>query len=196
MLWTTVAYLLVYYALLLWAGPDRLYEALGTEAYNALLPSGGFLLLLGLLANVVIWGLPAAALAGPGWLLTWLAPARWVGRRRVLLSAIGGVALTAVLHLASLDGWPQTLFPLLGLDDTEFAPGYTAPGFWSVRQGMTREDVASRIGQPITRYRDPRSPAEESWVFSRSPHSADYRVRSVRFRDGRVVERHSEYYFD
>ena len=42
LLWAVSGYLLTYYAVLLYFGPDRLHTLLGGELYNALIPVGGF----------------------------------------------------------------------------------------------------------------------------------------------------------
>jgi hypothetical protein len=195
-LWLATAYLAVFYTVLLWFGPDRLHHSLGDRLYNSLFPNGGFLLLLGMLLVVAIWALPLAAFGGLSAMVLRLLPRRAPGHRLVLRALLLGATATALLHLGSLDGWPDLTYPYLLGDDTEFAPGYSAVGFWRVRAGMTPDEVVSLVGEPLERYPIQGHPNEEGWRWTRSPHSADYRVRVVRFRDRRVSERFSEYYVD
>ena len=103
------------------------------------------------------------------------------------------MALVALLTLP-LDGWPWLLEPLIVGDDTEFAATYSPIGFWMIRRGMTSSEVLRCAGEPLERY--PLAAGGEGWRWSRSPHSRDYRVRIVRFSDGRVVDKRSELYID
>ena len=111
---------------------------------------------------------------------------------RTRLAGVGAVVLTALLAVLPLDGWPGVLLRLTLGEDTEFAADYSAFGFWSVREGMTTDEVVARIGQPLERVHLD----DELWRYSRSPSDTNYRSRSIRVRDGRVVERRAEFYVD
>ena len=194
--WAVLAYLVAYYAVLLAFGPDRLHAALGAGAYNRIFPPGGFTLLLSILVLGVVWAIPFGLFfVGVAGMARWVAPRKPL-RWRLRAAAAVAVPLTAALHFGSLDGWPWAAFPYVVGDDTHFAPGYSALGFWNVRAGMTAEDVVARAGEPLERYPIDGHPDEEGWRWTRSPHSSHYRIRSVLFRQGHVVERSAEFYWD
>ncbi|HSF14856.1 MAG TPA: hypothetical protein VLK65_04825 [Vicinamibacteria bacterium] len=117
----------------------------------------------------------------------------WLQVRTSFAAALLAVAM---LHWGLPDGWPWSAFPALGLDDTEFSSGYSAMGFWQVRLGMRPEEVIARIGRPLQRDSPAGSPDLERWFYTRSPNSSHYRIRTVIFREGQVVERQAEYYLD
>jgi hypothetical protein len=100
------------------------------------------------------------------------------------------------LHVVLWDGWPFTAFGLLGLDDTEYATGYSALGFLRVRPGMTEAEVLSRVGEPLNRYAIASDPELHGWRWTRTPHDGNYSIRCVLFRHGRVVKKVAEYYLD
>jgi hypothetical protein len=195
-LWMLLIYLVACYACLLAVGPMRLHTLLGGRLYNALVPLGGFQLLLMSALILLVWATPVALFAIPMWFGTRTIAPRATRGRRWLVAVACGIALTVALHGLSLDGWPWLVLPYVVADDTEFAPTYSAPGFWRVRRGMTSQEVLAHVGAPLERYAIAGHPDEEGWRWSRSPHSADYRVRVVLFRSGRVLERFSEYYLD
>jgi hypothetical protein len=116
-------------------------------------------------------------------------------RHRMWAAALMAGGITLSLPFVMLDGWPWALMPLVWEDDTEFAPGYSAAGFWMVRAGMSPAEVVARVGPPLERY-PIRESGEEGWRWTRSPHDSSYRERVVIFRGGRVSEKHSEFYVD
>ncbi len=181
LLWVFATYLLLHYALLLYFGPDRLNALLGGQAYNALFPMGGFNLLILLALLAIVWGGPAAIC---GFLVAgglWLVAPRWTVASRIRAAAIAGLMMTAALPWVLLDGWPGPLWAFAFEEDTEYAPTYSAFGFWQVRPGMTRDQVLASAGEPLERYRITGHPDEEGWRWTRSPGSRSYRVRVVRF---------------
>ena len=99
LLWSTAAYLLAYYAVLLYFGPERLQSMLGYSLYNALVAMGGFQLLLWAGVLAVVWGVPlalaSAALAG---LMRLTRPSGSAGLRW-RAAGLGGLLLTASLQL-------------------------------------------------------------------------------------------------
>jgi hypothetical protein len=196
LLWLISGYLMLYYAFLLALGRDRPYSLLGTRLYNTIIASGGFPALLTAAAVALAWGLPAVVVGTMLWFMLRVAVPQMSARRKGWTAAIGAGVLMCALHMFSLDGWPWLAMPYLEADDTEFAPTYSAVGFWRVRPGMTYDEVLARAGEPLQRYPIDGHPNEEGWRWTRSPHSADFRVRLVLFLDGRVRYRFSEYYID
>lgn len=194
LLWATTCYLVVYYGLLLWLGPDRLYALLGQDTYNALVPVGGFGLLLLVLLGTAVWLLPLAGFYTLASACLHAASSGVGRRRRQAIAGLVSVGLTLSLPAVLLDGWPWALMPLVWEDDTEFAAGYSPLGFLRVRTGMTPAEVTGLLGSPLEQYTA--SDAKETWRWTRSPHSSSYRMRAVVFRNGRVAEKYSEFYVD
>ena len=95
-----------------------------------------------------------------------------------------------------LDGWPDPLLALVFGDDTEFTSAYSAWGFWTVRRGMTTEEVLARVGPPLERYSVSRHPNQTGWRWTRSPHDSSYRIRAVIFENEKVAHKYSEFYVD
>jgi hypothetical protein len=194
--WLVLVYLIVHYAVLLYFGPDRLYALLGGKAYNALFPMGGFVLLASLYVLFVIWGAPVALFAGIAAGALYLVAPRQRVRWRLGTAAVAGVIMTGALPVVLLDGWPDTLFGFVLYEDTQYSRTYTTSGFRRVRVGMTPEHVLAVAGEPLERRPIHERPGEVYWNWTRSPGSHSYRVRSVRFRNGTVVEKHSSFYVD
>lgn len=193
-LWVVAAYLAIHYAALLLLGPERLVTLLGGRLYNLLVPAGGFTFLILLALAAAVWLVPfGMALFSTSWALR-LVP-RLTRPRRLWLSAVAACGVTLSLPFVMLDGWPWALMPLAWEDDTEFAQGYSALGFWLVTVGMSPDEVLDRLGPPLERYPISES-RDEGWRWSRSPHDGSYRVRVVIFREGRVAAKHSEFYVD
>jgi hypothetical protein len=195
-LWAITGYLLAYYALLFYFGADRLHAMLGDRLYNAVIPMGGFGALVWPVLVAAIWGVPVIAGAAiTGGVLQLARPAlsfRW----KLQIAAVVGVLLTAAFQFTLFDGWPGDLWALEFGDDTEFASGYSAFGFWSVRPGMTTGEVTALLGPALVRFPVREQPGEEWWRWTRSPHGSSYRLREILFRQGRVVEKYSEFYVD
>jgi hypothetical protein len=194
LLWSLAAYLVVHYAAVVFIGPQRLHAVLGERVYNALVPPGGFPMLVFIGLAVGVWVVPFAAAFGVIWLLLRAFP-HATRRRRAWAAAVVAAGVTVALPFIMLDSWPWALMPLVWEDDTEFAPGYSALGFWLVRPGMSRAEVVAQIGAPLRRD-PPREAGEEVWRWTRSPHDSSYRERIVVFRNGHVAEKHSEFWVD
>lgn len=191
LLWAATGYLVAYYAVLLVVGPDTLYRVLGEATYNALIPAGGFALVIMVVAVASCWIAPFLV----SFSLARRALAR-LSRPRALWVPLGcAAAATFALPVLAFDGWPGALLPIVIEDGTAFALGYSAIEFLSIRTGMTAEDVVHRLGQPLVRW-PADSDGEAVWAWSRSPHGSSYRVRSVVFRAGRVATTYSEFYID
>jgi hypothetical protein len=192
LLWVSAAYLVAHYAALVILGPERLHHLLGERIYNVIIPVGGFPLFILAALTLVVWLAPFSIAFGAVWLVLGR-NTKLTRRRRASLAATMAVAATAALPFVMLDGWPWALMPLVWEDDTEFAPGYSPVGFWSVSAGMSPDSVMTRAGAPLDRFPEP---GGERWRWTRSPHDSSYRERVVIFRAGRVTEKHSEFYVD
>lgn len=103
------------------------------------------------------------------------------------------VALVA-LHISLIDGLDGMIWASLFQEDTEYAPGYTDRGWRALRIGMTQGEVTAIIGEPLQLWTNEDASVGMRW--SRSPGDTDYRCRVLQFKDGRVTEKHSEYYVD
>jgi hypothetical protein len=113
-------------------------------------------------------------------------------RGAILIGMLGIVSLSFVLP----DGWPWSAFPVLGLDDTEWAPSYSAVGFAKVQAGASQDEVLAAVGEPLARYPNERAAQRETWCWTRSPHSSHYSVRCIHFANGKVHEKQREYWVD
>jgi hypothetical protein len=166
---------------------------LGEVAYNALIPIGGFPLLLMIAIGAAVWIVPfGIAFVGASVLLRYCGLTR---RSRLSTAAVLATLLTLSLPFVMLDGWPWSLVRFAWEDDTEFAPGYSAVGFRLVRVGMSPAEGVAAVGPPLERYPIPET-ADEGWRWTRSPHDRSYRVRVIIFRNGTVFEKHSDFYVD
>jgi hypothetical protein len=96
-----------------------------------------------------------------------------------------------------VDGFDGLLMGLLLGEDTTYAAGYSARGFDAVTLGMSRADVEALIGPPQKEYSlDESDPREMGARWSFSPGDTHYRCRGLLFRDGKVYEKHTEFYVD
>jgi hypothetical protein len=121
-----------------------------------------------------------------------------VGRSTKLVAAVGSLVLivAALAHRLLLDGLDGFMWSLAFRPTTEFARGYSWPGFRRVRAGETKEEVVKLIGVPLERKADPAT-REERWFYSRSPIDSHYSIRVVIFSaEGRVTKVLHEYYID
>ncbi len=116
---------------------------------------------------------------------------QWRWRRVLLVAVLIGFALPIAWQLISLDGLVGLLFGSFD-DRTEYAPQYSAIGFWFVHDGMPEAEVRELVGDPLETY--VHEPGVTAWRWTRSGNS--YRVRVVLFREGRVIRKISEFYLD
>lgn len=78
--------------------------------------------------------------------------------------------------------------------ETRYAPGYSEEKFREVAVGQSREDVRTRLGEPLRKWK---TLAGERWAYSESPNSGDFWVRQVAFdQRGQVEQIHAELYVD
>jgi len=120
-----------------------------------------------------------------------------LGRNRVPVVLIA-LFLSAFIagHAISLDGIDGMLFQAAFDDGSEWAPGYSALGFWRVRRGMTPDEVLALVGEPLERYEVRDERGLTGWRWTRNPLSTHHKVRVVLFRNDRVVEKLSLFYLD
>lgn len=124
---------------------------------------------------------------------------RAVRRRTIALVMLGSVGLMVLFHalIRPMDGYCALHSSMVGWEDTEYAPGYSESGFRRIHEGMSQSEVEQWVGRPLDVVGpEGGEPKEESWLYTRSPTSKDYRRRIVTFREGRVSHILSEYYFD
>jgi hypothetical protein len=93
--------------------------------------------------------------------------------------------------------WLLTIIlSLLAGERTTYAPGFDEARFRALSRGTSQTDVISRLGEPLDRHRF----ASGNTLFRYStPQSArdNYLVRNVVFdRNGRIVAKQAEFYFD
>jgi hypothetical protein len=193
--WLLALYLAASTALALALGPDRLQRFLGDRVYSALFPNPGALI-VSLVFFVLVW-VPSLLFAA-GLLLFLLSRLRPSLNRtaRLWFSVLAALCLLLVLQVVLLDGWPMWLLSGVFGHDTEYAPSYSPLAFLLVRNGMAEEQVLSMVGEPLETHRSQSDSQLVVWLWTRSRNSSNYRVRVITFRQGRVVEKCSEFYLD
>jgi len=98
----------------------------------------------------------------------------------------------------SADGVAGVIGPFIAPEDTVYTSQYTLDSWKRVRLGMQRTEVDSMLGPPQLTYSvdGANVGAETGARWSYSPGDTNFRCRVLLFRNGIVVEKHSEYYFD
>lgn len=116
--------------------------------------------------------------------------------RRCVLLAFGGLLL--LTSCARAGGVQDLVLDLLLTDDTLYAPGYTDEQFNAIEVGMTEAEVLRRLGPPLDEPYHPQAAEDRDtgMRWTRSAHDSNYKCRVVIFRDGRVSEKHAEFYID
>jgi hypothetical protein len=111
--------------------------------------------------------------------------------------ALGGLA-PGMYVLFCLDGFeglsPLSIMPFV--DRTEYVAGYSNRRFLEVRAGMTRDEVIRLVGQPFGAFASYEDWRNETWVYSRTAGSANYRRRLVKFQSGIVTSTVRGIYYD
>jgi hypothetical protein len=96
-------------------------------------------------------------------------------------------------------GAHEVIWDLLLTDDTVYAAGYTDEAFNAVTLGMSEQEVVHRLGPPLDLPYFPER-ANDAWDkgmrWTKSAHDSHYKCRVVLFRNGRVSEKHAEFYVD
>jgi hypothetical protein len=120
-------------------------------------------------------------------------------KRLILVSAATLVLAGCEFERWSLDGWLGVSGGLLVHEDTVYTSGYSDSGFRAVRVGMSLSEVERLIGPPESTWSladHGGTPNEIGARWSYSPHDTNYRCRVLLLRNGRVYEKHTEFYFD
>lgn len=88
------------------------------------------------------------------------------------------------------------LLPLIYDEHTTYAPGFSEEAFRSLKAGMLEEDVRKALGDPLTRRTI--SGGRSVLYYSQQTTSRDnYLVRTVVIdAQGRLLDRHAEFYVD
>ncbi len=118
-------------------------------------------------------------------------------KKRLKQIAVAMAAVAAMIigiHLWLIDGIGGLIWGSLFQEDTAYAAGYTARGWRAVRLGMAEDDVRGRIGQPLQVWTNQDGSVGMRW--SHSPGDTHYRCRVLQFDNGRVTEKHAEFYVD
>ena len=109
--------------------------------------------------------------------------------------ALAVVALVMIgLHMWLIDGLGGLIWGSLFQEDTAYAAGYTDGGWRAVRIGMSSAEVTGIIGEPLQMWTNQDATVGMRW--SKSPGDTNYRCRVLQFNNGRVSEKHAEYYVD
>ena len=96
------------------------------------------------------------------------------------------------------DGLKGALLGAIFGEDTVYADEYSHDRFAEIELGMSEKEVYSRIGPPISTWQTPSQikDGEHSARWSYSPGDTHFRGRIIQFKEGRVIEKHSEFYID
>ena len=102
----------------------------------------------------------------------------------------------------NIDGVNAELFSIFFRERTNYAINYSHKKFNNVQIGMTKEDVLSLIGEPIS-IRKPYRNSKHidkwnyiSFVYSKCIDGSHYRVREIYFLGDKVVDKLSYLYID
>lgn len=94
-----------------------------------------------------------------------------------------------------LNGYSGLLLNVLLLtDDTKYSENYTGRKFLKVKVGMSKNEVFKLIGKPL--YESEITDGTTRLQYSESPKDTHYRIRQVYLKNGKVIERLSEFYVD
>jgi SmpA / OmlA family len=104
---------------------------------------------------------------------------RWTVRHSLLLIAGLGLGL-GLLRVYTMSNY------LYGYG-TVYSPGYSESRFNSIRKGMTRQQVETIMGPPLTKTIAEYQGGDEMWAFSDQPSiTSNYWQRWVIFNKGQV----------
>lgn len=104
----------------------------------------------------------------------------------VILTGVGVAGYGLVLFFVA--------FPEYGPTDTVYSKGYSEAKFQSLRVGMTPGQVEAVVGPPLRKI--PSKAAFETWWYSESPSSNDFRRRHLTFEQGRIRRIVSDFWVD
>ena len=102
-----------------------------------------------------------------------------------------GIIYVANHHRRKIDGLSGEIYGLLLSTDTHYASNYSHQSFSKVKKGMTEKEVLSLLGEPLYRSQVPQKANQsvldyDKWFYSRSPSNTHYRIRQIKFREGKV----------
>ena len=115
----------------------------------------------------------------------------------VALASVGvaaGPRLWSGVENYPADGVGGIIGALVWTEDTAYASGYTLDGWKRVRVGMSRSQVEAILGPPHATFAEDQPEMSAGWSYS--PGDTHFRCRVLRFRNGVVVSKHSEFYVD
>ena len=122
---------------------------------------------------------------------------------KILLYLFTFVILIATRwNIVKLDGIGGEVCGLFLHTDTKYSKNYSHRKFDKIKIGMTQNEVISILGEPLVRWnpyiRDNSSVKKLHCAFeySISPSDTHYRLRSVRFFNGKVKEVQNCFYWD
>ena len=118
-------------------------------------------------------------------------------KKRLKQIAVGFVVVAVVaigLHMWLIDGIGGLIWGSLFQEDTAYAARYTYSKWRTVRTSMTEADVKAKIGEPLQIWTNKDATVGMRW--SRSPGDTHYRCRVLQFENGKVSEKHAEFYVD
>ena len=118
-------------------------------------------------------------------------------RKRVIWSLSALLGCLVALHLTRLEGIDGVVYQLLATDryETIFAPGFSDGAFRRIVVGLTKQQVYEALGRPLVVYPIYGAGKErEQWWYSKPKSGRSFHLRTVDFREGRVVGKHAEFY--
>lgn len=124
---------------------------------------------------------------------------KYLRSRKILV--FGGVLLVlffAVLFSENLkyyDGVSGTLKKslLFSRDTTVYADGFENYNYFKLAPYVSAQTAKEFVGEPLYIIT---SDGVERWMYSKSRNGGDYRIRELRFFNGRLVGKVHYYYFD
>jgi hypothetical protein len=107
------------------------------------------------------------------------------------------VAIAGGIQVATVDGFGGALCSTILADHTMYAPSYSASGFNRIKAGMSLQEVAGLVGQPLEEWTVPADQGQLYWRWTQSRGgSHHYRYRVARFRNGHLEEKIAFFFCD
>jgi hypothetical protein len=116
----------------------------------------------------------------------------------VVAAVASAPTLLSGVQSYSVDGVAGIIGPFIAPEDTVYAAKYTLTGWKKVRIGMSHSEVDAILGPSQLTYSvdGGADGADTGARWSYSPGGTNFRSRVLLFRNGIVVKKYSEYYFD
>ena len=102
------------------------------------------------------------------------------------------VFASVTIHMTTLDGLMGVIADAYLEDSTQYAPGYSARAFRTVKIGMTESQVYTLLGQPL----DTHTAGGNLYLWYSIPKKSHFRDRRIILRDGIVTDKNAEFYVD